>query len=703
MKYFDLKVGFLCNNDCIHCVIADKKATKDLTTSEIKAIIDKVPKDHIVGFTGGEATVRKDFLELIKYAKDAGHEVSLQTNGVRFADMEFATEAVKYLDIVLIAIHSHVESIHDAIVRGFGMYKKTIQGFKNLTALNANLFTQTVISSLNTPDLLETYDFIQSVNPGVGMNLTIPHPNGHAWTNSAAVVQKYSDIAPIIQACVSKYHEFLHTEAIPLCYLYPYQDLVANHDDKLLIDTPRPGLDPANTQAAFFNEEGWTENYNMSMLNEKRKGPKCIECVFNDRCVGVWKEYVDIYGKEFDLFPITADRLERDELMSQQAPTPTPKVEETKPEIVDERLLSPSQLLERYTKPEPVTSDDGCCCDEECDQESEHDAFRETQEAKALINSEWGAVIIYSDSTKCMNCCTFCSGSSAYEDPEVKFARLIDEIDFFLKDGIKKIEISGGDPGEYERIAEIILYLRENGVEEIVLSTHGRTLKDKALVEQLKLAGVSAIRMPFYGSTASIHNKTAQYYPTAGNAFEDTLAGLRNCVEAEIMITGFTLINQYNKEDINNIISLYLENTDAGKWLGKLYIGITFISDLNYSYTKDWFLPLKNMGPYVRDIWDNAPPLPGHTAFSFLDIPYCVLGEYTSLIENKFSGLPNLGKHKITELENRSTISDTIPHYRIKSYFDECERCVLNDICGAIPLNEIKMFGTYGLKAITEK
>ena len=58
MKYFDLKVGFSCNNDCIHCVITDKKDTKDLTTEEIKKVIDTIPTDTMVGFTGGEFFIR---------------------------------------------------------------------------------------------------------------------------------------------------------------------------------------------------------------------------------------------------------------------------------------------------------------------------------------------------------------------------------------------------------------------------------------------------------------------------------------------------------------------------------------------------------------------------------------------------------------------------------------------------------------------
>jgi len=299
VKYFDLKVGFTCNNDCIHCVVADKKNTGDLSTQEIKRIIDNVPQDYVVGFTGGEATIRPDFLELLTYVKKAGHRASLQTNGTQFADLDFAKEASKLLDGVLIAIHSHLPKIHDEIVRKDGMYDKTIKGFKNILALKIPCLTQTVISKLNMIDLPETYDFIQACKPTIRMNLTFPHPNGNALHNAKHAVPKFSELKHTLQRILGKYAALLNTEAIPLCYLHPYQDDVFNFDNNLINGDHKPGIDPSNKDNEFFNEEGITENYALCTLNEKRKGPKCVECVFNERCVGVWKEYLDIHGKDF--------------------------------------------------------------------------------------------------------------------------------------------------------------------------------------------------------------------------------------------------------------------------------------------------------------------------------------------------------------------------------------------------------------------
>lgn len=303
MKYFDLKLGFSCNNDCIHCVVADKRDTEDLNTEEVRKIIDSIPKDHVIGFTGGEATIRKDFVELLAYAKQTGHLTSLQTNGAQFEDEGFAKEAAKYLNGVLIAIHSHIEEIHDSIVRVPGMYRKTIAGFANVLRLEIPCTTQTVITKLNLETLPETYDFIQTKKSKIRMNLTFPHPNGNALTNAESIIPKFADAKEQIKQILTKYADLLNTEAIPLCYLYPYQDKVYNFDKRLLNEEYTPGLDASNKDSNYF-KDGFTEKYSLCLVKDKRKLSSCHKCQLESKCVGVWKEQLEIHPDD-SLEPIT--------------------------------------------------------------------------------------------------------------------------------------------------------------------------------------------------------------------------------------------------------------------------------------------------------------------------------------------------------------------------------------------------------------
>jgi len=305
-----------------------------------------------------------------------------------------------------------------------------------------------------------------------------------------------------------------------------------------------------------------------------------------------------------------------------------------------------------------------------------------------------GSIIIDGNS-KCLNTCVFCPGLGRNVSSEEKWNTFITEFNHHKNNGIKDIELSG-EPGEYDRIVDVVRHLKQNNIDNVLMSTHGRTLKDSSFVKQLKEAGLDSVKIPIYGSIDSIHNRVCQVENSPGNAFEDSIQGIINCIENDIHVKISTMITQYNKDDINNIISLMMKITN-----NKIYfftVGIICISKLNTEYTRDWFFPIKDMGEYVRKIIKNYRDKEYTFNFKITDIPYCVPRGYCNLMIN-LNTYPNLGMHKVSE-ELKSTVSDSVPHYRIKSYFEECDKCCLKDKCGGVYKNELEMFGVEGLKAI---
>lgn len=614
MNYFDFKLGFSCNNNCIHCVITDKKQTKDLTYQEVIQIID-TRKEEWIGFTGGEPTLRKDFLDIIKYTKSKGFKVALQTNGVLLGSFSFAQEAAPYLDSVLIALHSCKEDVHNAIVRNTSSFQQSWDALKNLQKLNVPTVTQTVISKLNVDHLVNTYDAIQAIYPGVIMNMTFPHPNGNAYTNRWLVVPQYYQIKPYINEALAKYAPLISVEAIPDCWLYPYHDKIhASYDRNLLSDPGRSGIDPANKDALYFNEEGIIDCYEESMLSERRKGLLCSQCIFNDTCAGVWKEYVEFFGNHFDLFPIK-------------------------------------------------------------------------KEDKEVFNDEWGSMIIYGNS-KCMNTCTFCSGVSPEISDQERLSKALSEADYFLEKGIRNIELSGGDPAEFKLLPQVVEYLKKGGVQQILVATHGRTLRDKNFLAKLKEAGMTSVKVPLYGSAESIHNKMTQHINPIGNAFRDTVAGLKNCEELGVKVVGYSITSHYNKENLLDIYKLYDELLPT--CLERYYLGVAFIAEKNLHYTGDWFIPLSEASPYIQYFIRHIDEL--KRPFTMLDVPYCVSGKKYPFMENEKQKFPNLGTHGVDGGHDSKELPG-VPHYRIKTQFPLCRDCKYRDECGGIPRNEWEMFG----------
>jgi len=47
-----------------------------------------------------------------------------------------------------------------------------------------------------------------------------------------------------------------------------------------------------------------SQNYNLNDVQCHRKAPKCKDCIYNSQCIGVWKEYIEIFKDRLDLFPV---------------------------------------------------------------------------------------------------------------------------------------------------------------------------------------------------------------------------------------------------------------------------------------------------------------------------------------------------------------------------------------------------------------
>lgn len=321
-KHFDLKVGFTCNNNCFHCVVGLKKYVhpNDLSLNEIKQYINKYVLPYDIGtivLTGGEVTIRKDFIKIIKYIASKGLNIAIQTNGTGLVNKKIVKAIKPYVSEVLIAIHSCNEYIHNDIVgvtnKNQNRFQQTLTAMDNLYKYNIPFETQTVISIKNKDTLYQTLSFLSQRYKNIKMHLTYPHPLGNAYSKFVAV--KYSDIKTEIQKCVNDFGSNLITEAIPCCVMHPnVLNVYFNIDLDLMnrfYSKSRTGIDVSNSNNRkddkLIDNAGYSYNYALNDLTGKAKGRRCIECIYNEVCPGVWREYIEFYKNELDLFPITKE------------------------------------------------------------------------------------------------------------------------------------------------------------------------------------------------------------------------------------------------------------------------------------------------------------------------------------------------------------------------------------------------------------
>ncbi|MBS3098252.1 radical SAM protein [Candidatus Woesearchaeota archaeon] len=288
-KRVDIKLGYLCNNNCRFCVVADKRYQGNKNTLRIKKELKEAKKRcSEVVFTGGEVTVRQDILELVSYAKELGFKIiQLQTNGRMLSYIKFCKELIKAgANEFSPAIHGHTPELHDYLTRSKGSFNQTVQAIKNLKKLKQKVITNTVVTKPNYRHLPEIAKML--IDLGVDQyQFAFVHANGNARKNFDSIVPVMSLAAPYIKKGLGigiKANVKCMAEAMPYCMMEGYEKYISENYIPL---TEVWELDRKDTD---FLKTKKTEG--------KTKFPQCKKCKYDEICEGPWREYPKKMGDE---------------------------------------------------------------------------------------------------------------------------------------------------------------------------------------------------------------------------------------------------------------------------------------------------------------------------------------------------------------------------------------------------------------------
>lgn len=170
----DLALTYRCDNNCIHCYVERPRDYPELDTESWKMVLLKLWEigiPHVV-FTGGEATLREDLVELVEYAENTGFVTGILTNGRGLAKnslMERLADAG--LDHIQITIESHLKDVHDRMTGCAGSFEEVLEGIRAAVESPVYTITNTTIASLNRGTIVETAKFLCGLGlDGVAMN-----------------------------------------------------------------------------------------------------------------------------------------------------------------------------------------------------------------------------------------------------------------------------------------------------------------------------------------------------------------------------------------------------------------------------------------------------------------------------------------------------------------------------------------------------
>lgn len=319
-KLFDLKVGYSCNNNCIHCVIKTNVehmkecgfSSIDTNYAELIKIMnsDSFKQADTVVITGGEPTIRKEFLRIIKYIVKTypKKHICIQTNGRLLGryleELKNLSNKINYV----IAIHSMDEDTHNKIVNNRmdkgNAFKETMETLEIIKELYGKFEDvariEIVLSSLNYKTIPETIMKLHQMDIKY-IGISYPHLDGfynkYGKEKVKEVGLSYADLKTILPDIYDYAYNnqdlYLDFEEVPACMWRSKSGELLKPIKNIRSMSTKDGNEDICVK---FPERNTNENFVQTWLNLHKKSNKCSKCQLYRECNGVWFEAINTYG-----------------------------------------------------------------------------------------------------------------------------------------------------------------------------------------------------------------------------------------------------------------------------------------------------------------------------------------------------------------------------------------------------------------------
>jgi radical SAM protein with 4Fe4S-binding SPASM domain len=166
-----LDVTYRCNERCVHCYL-DHDDHGEMTTAEIKHLLKEMADAgvFILTLSGGEIFLRKDFFEILEYARrQLLFCVKLKTNAILIREREAARIRDLGVESIQISIYSHRAEVHDAITLVPGSLKRSVDAIRFLKAQGLRVVIANVLMIQNVQD----YRGVRALAEELGVECTL--------------------------------------------------------------------------------------------------------------------------------------------------------------------------------------------------------------------------------------------------------------------------------------------------------------------------------------------------------------------------------------------------------------------------------------------------------------------------------------------------------------------------------------------------
>jgi Y-X(10)_GDL-associated radical SAM protein len=224
------EITLACDLKCQHCGSrAGKRRPDELSTEECLDLVRQMARlgTREVTLIGGEAYLRRDWLQIIREIRDQGMNCTLQTGGLHLTEERVRQAADAGLQAAGVSIDG-LRDLHDSLRGVKGSYDAAFAALKNLKKYNLQSSVNTQIGAQVIPQLRELMRlFIESGARNWQLQLTVAM--GRAADHPELLLQPYEmlELMPLIAELYDEglEHDFLVQPGNNIGYFGPYESV----------------------------------------------------------------------------------------------------------------------------------------------------------------------------------------------------------------------------------------------------------------------------------------------------------------------------------------------------------------------------------------------------------------------------------------------------------------------------------------------